>query len=88
MAATCSATAVSSGKTTVTGSGYVGTEVAVISAFVSTDGKRRYLESYRVPVAAGAVSYDVPVPIAGGTVTVKTADTTAVVLATASNLSV
>lgn len=89
MAATCAASAVAASKTTVTGSGYVGAEVRLVASFVSTDGKRRYIESYRIPVAAGNISYSIPVPLTGGTLSVKATDiATGAVLASATNVSV
>jgi hypothetical protein len=88
MAMTCSASAPSGGKSTITGTGYAGTEIVLSIGFTATDNKRRYIEAYRIPVVAGAINYDVPVAFTSGTVVIKATDNTGAVLFSASNLSV
>jgi hypothetical protein len=88
MVYTCLAAALSGGKSTITGTGYAGSELVLSIGFTATDNKRRYIESYRIPVVAGAISYAVPVPFGSGTVTIKTVDSVGATLMAASNLSV
>lgn len=77
------------GVINVSGSGHSGAEARIAVAFASADGRRRYIETRRVPVVAGAISVALPAPFAGGTIAAKAIDpATGATIATASNVSV
>lgn len=89
MAATIS-TSLANSVITVTGSGYTGSVAGVVVAYAATDGKRKYREMRTVPVVAGAISIDVPVPFGSGAIVVATNDAASIptTLATSGSVAV